>query len=115
MSTSDQGPDFRAQLLAEQSVLEGQLRELGFGNESATGLEYDANFADTSQVTAERGETDVLVAELRSTLHEIERALHKLDDGTYGICERCGKLIASDRLEAMPATALCISCASLQR
>jgi RNA polymerase-binding transcription factor DksA len=115
MSITDPAPDFRALLLAEQSVLEGQLHDLGFGSESETGLEYDANFADTSQVTAERGETDVLVQELRSTLHEIDRALQKLDGGTYGICERCGKLIAADRLEAMPATALCIACASLQR
>jgi len=66
-------------------------------------------------VTAERGETDVLVTELRSSLQEIERALEKLDEGTYGICERCGKAISPDRLEAMPATALCIACASLQR
>lgn len=96
-------------------MLVEQLHELGFGNESETGLKYDANFADTSQVTAERGETDVLVTELRSTLSEIDKALHKLDVGAYGVCERCGKLIAPDRLEAMPATALCISCASLQR
>ncbi|HEY5274486.1 MAG TPA: TraR/DksA C4-type zinc finger protein [Acidimicrobiales bacterium] len=115
MSITDPSPDFRAQLLAEQGVLVGQLQELGFGNESETGPDYDANFADTSQVTAERGETDVLVGELRSSLQEIERALQKIEDGSYGICERCGKLIAADRLEAMPATALCISCASLQR
>jgi DnaK suppressor protein len=115
VSIKDPGTDFRAQLLAEQAVLVGQLHELGFGNESETGLDYDANFADTSQVTAERGETDVLVTELRSSLQEIERALQKLDEGTYGICERCGKLISPDRLEAMPATKFCIACASLQR
>ncbi len=115
MSNTEPAPDFRAQLLTEQAVLAEQLHELGFGNESGTGLDYDANFADTSQVTAERGETDVLVGELRSSLTEIERALQKLDQGTYGICERCGKLIAPDRLAAMPAPALCISCASLQR
>jgi len=115
VSITDPTPDFRALLLEEKSLLDEQLRELGFGSESETGLDYDANFADTSQVTAERGETDVLVAELRSTLSDIEKALQKLDDGSYGVCERCGKLIAEDRLEAMPATALCISCASLQR
>jgi DnaK suppressor protein len=115
VSNTEPGIDFRAQLLAEQSVLAEQLHELGFGNETETGLDYDANFADTSQVTAERGETDVLVTELRSTLQEIERALQKIDEGTYGICERCGKTIGPDRLEAMPATGLCIACASLQR
>jgi DnaK suppressor protein len=115
VSINDSGIDFRARLLAERAVLVGQLHELGFGNESETGLHYDANFADTSQVTAERGETDVLVTELRSSLEEIERALEKLDEGTYGICERCGKPISPDRLEAMPATAFCIACASLQR
>lgn len=102
----------RLELESQRTSLRQELQELGYGTE---GLSYDANFADSSQVTAERGETDVLVTELRSSLQEIERALEKLDEGTYGICERCGKLIAPDRLEAMPATALCISCASLQR
>jgi DnaK suppressor protein len=115
VSNTEPRPDFRARLLAEQAVLAEQLHELGFGNENETGLDYDANFADTSQVTAERGETDVLVTELRSSLQEIERALEKLDEGTYGVCERCGKPISPDRLDAMPATSYCIACASLQR
>jgi RNA polymerase-binding transcription factor DksA len=107
--------DYRSLLLAEYASLEHQLAELGFANEGDTGLKYDSNFADSSQVTAERGETDALVNELRASLKEVERALERLDEGRYGVCQRCGKPIGEARLEAMPATTLCISCASAQR
>jgi DnaK suppressor protein len=104
--------DYRSMLEAERDSLARQLEELGFGG---TGLNYDSNFADSSQVTAERGETEALANELRLALAEVEAALHKLDDGTYGVCERCGAAIAPARLEAKPGVRLCITCASLQR
>ena len=102
--------DTRAQLESERDVLRRQLAELGFGD--AGGLEYDPNFADSSQVTAERGEAEALANKLRETLTEVEAALAKLDEGTYGICEGCGQQIDSARLEAMPAARFCINCAS---
>ena len=115
MSSDVPTTDFSALLNESRNALLAQLAELGFGAEGETGLSYDANFADSSQVTAERGEMDVLVSELRSALHEIERALARLEEGTYGVCERCGQPISVARLEAMPATTTCIACASLQR
>ena len=115
MSSDVPTDDFSALLNEARDVLVAQLGELGFGAEGETGLSYDANFADSSQVTAERGEADVLVAELRSALHDIERALERVATGSYGVCERCGKPISIARLEAMPATTTCIACASLQR
>ncbi len=87
-----------------------KLAELGFGDDG--GLSYDPNFADSSQVTAERGEAERLALQLRETLQEVERALAKLDAGDYGICEACGQPISPARLEAKPATPLCINCAS---
>jgi len=101
----------RAQLEQERDDLRGQLAELGFGDEGGR-LNYDPNFADSSQVTAERGEAEALAASLRDALDEVERALHKMGTGTYGICETCGKPIAEARLEAMPAARQCIDCAS---
>lgn len=86
---------------------------MGYG--TPEGLSYDANFADTSQVTAERGETETLVHRLMESLKRVERALVKLDDGSYGQCERCGETIASARLEAMPEAELCIQCAAARR
>ncbi|MBA2752062.1 MAG: TraR/DksA C4-type zinc finger protein [Actinobacteria bacterium] len=108
---SDAPVDTRALLQQERAALTHQLDELGFGGEGS-GLDYDANFADTSQVTAERGEAEVLATSLREALDEVEHALVKLDDGSYGVCEECGRPINGARLEAMPAARHCIDCAS---
>ena len=102
--------DFAELLEHERTDLRGQLAELGFGD--AGGLTYDSNFADSSQVTAERGEAEVLAGQLREQLAEVEAAIHRLDDGSYGRCARCGEDINPARLEAMPAARLCITCAS---
>ncbi len=107
--------DYRALLESERDSLATQLAELGFDISGGPRLSYDSNFADSSQVTAERGEVEVLVGELRSALGEVERALRKLQDGTYGTCERCGEPINPARLEAMPAVKFCINCASKSR
>jgi RNA polymerase-binding transcription factor DksA len=75
---------------------------------SHASMDFDENFADSGQVAAEQGENKVLASSLRDQLHEVERALAKMDDGTYGLCERCGAQISEARLEAMPATPFCI-------
>ena len=48
------------------------------------------------------------------TLADVERALEKLEDGTYGICDSCGEPIGEERLEAIPWATLCISCARVR-
>lgn len=99
----------RATLEAERDSLRSQLAELGYG---AKGLDYDPNFADSSQVTAERGENEALVTKLAETLREVEHALAKFGTDTYGVCESCGQPIAPARLEAKPEARLCIDCAA---
>jgi len=101
---------FEIMLAHEQADLRGQLSELGFGADG--GLNYDANFADSSQVNAERGEAEALAGELRDTLVEVENAIERLHAGTYGRCVRCGSTIPTARLEAMPTAQLCMTCAS---
>ena len=51
-----------------------------------------------------------VVRALRSNLGDVDRALAKMDAGTYGTCERCGKPIGPERLEALPWAVLCIDC-----
>jgi DnaK suppressor protein len=100
----------RAQLQAEHDRLTGQLHDLGLDRDS-----FDEGFADSGQVTAERGEVEALAGTLRETLQDINAALGKIEQGTYGLCESCGRPIAEARLEAMPAARLCIACASKRR
>jgi RNA polymerase-binding transcription factor DksA len=88
--------DRRAQLTAERERVDRELLALGVDRNS-----YDDGFADSGQVTAERGEVDA--------------ALGKLEAGTYGHCETCGDDIADARLEAMPAARSCMACASKRR
>ena len=102
--------DLRAALDEERAQLRHQLADLGFGDDG--GLAYDQNFADSSQVTAERGEVEALANSLKETLAEVEHALAKFEEGTYGRCENCGQPIAPARLEAKPGARLCINCAS---
>jgi DnaK suppressor protein len=102
----------RESLEAERQSLRARLGELGIGSEA---LSYDSNFADSSQVTAERGEAEALAANLMEALAQVERALAKFDDATYGKCEACGGEIAYARLEAKPEARYCISCAASRR
>jgi RNA polymerase-binding protein DksA len=68
----------------------------------------DAGFADRSHSTEERSRLISVVRALRSNLRDVEHALGKIEAGTYGTCERCGRPIAVERLEALPWAVLCI-------
>jgi DnaK suppressor protein len=103
----------RDQLQEERSRLREQLSRLGHGDDAT--LDFDENFADSGQVTAERGEVEALSGQLSETLTDTEDALAKFDEGTYGECESCHQRIPEARLEAMPAARLCIDCASQRR
>jgi DnaK suppressor protein len=60
--------------------------------------------------------TDIGVGRsLEAGLARTERALAKLDEGTYGTCDACGEPIPPKRLQAMPDSALCVNCAAAER
>jgi RNA polymerase-binding transcription factor DksA len=115
----------RRALAAEHQHLMTQLSAIGRAPKDAVsgspadreggGLDFDEGFADSGQVTAERGEVEALATSLLDALREVDDALEKLEGGEYGTCESCGRPIAESRLEAMPSARLCISCASATR
>src|SRR5215472_64321 len=111
MSTDATIQGLRTTLEEERESLRAQLAELGYGAQ----LDYDPNFADSSQVTAERGETEALVQKLVSGLHDVEHALEKFGTERFGVCETCGNPIADARLEARPEARHCIDCAAKTR
>ena len=100
-------PDqLRDDLEAERADLLRRLSELETDGSEAP--DFDENFADSAQVAAEQGENMALAANLRDQLGEVEGAMARIDEGSYGKCVVCGNKISAARLEAMPATPYCI-------
>jgi DnaK suppressor protein len=96
---------------AQRDALESERARLLSQIEALSGSpagEFDPNFADHAQVAAEQGENQALADALREGLTQVEDALERIDKGTYGACEVCGKAISEARLEALPSTRHCI-------
>jgi len=75
---------------------------------------YSSHIADDASNTFEREKDITLERTLSGLLADVEDALAKLDEGTFGKCEECGRPIGLARLQALPYARLCISCKSLQ-
>jgi len=71
----------------------------------------DNHLAETATATLDRELDYSLEGNSEHVLTDIDGALRRIDDGTYGICASCGKQIAEERLEARPWASLCIDCA----
>jgi DnaK suppressor protein len=70
----------------------------------------DPDIEDAASELEEQEHARALVRELEGQLSSLDLALKKVEQGTYGICERCGQPIDPARLEAVPETTLCLSC-----
>ena len=104
----------RAALLDQQRSLHREIDELGADPDAdEVAFDADTGFADRSHSTEERERVMTMARSLRTNLREVERALVKVDDGAYGRCERCGKPIGDERLDAIPWALLCIDCKKL--
>lgn len=80
--------------------------------EAATDVATDDEHDPEGHTIAwERQQVSALLDEATAVLGELTTATERLDAGTYGVCSSCGVTIASARLEALPATAWCVSCA----
>lgn len=89
---------FRAE--ADQLALDRDPGDVQFDEESGQG----------DSMNVERERDLALSAQALAAVEEIDRALEKLDLGTYGVCEKCGENIPKERLKALPYAALCVKC-----
>jgi RNA polymerase-binding protein DksA len=106
---------FRTALLEERERVESALK---YFNQETDGAERDEAANELSSADNHLGDraSETFDRELDYTLEEnaeaviadIDRALKRIDDGSYGTCERCGKPIPEERLEARPWANLCI-------
>ena len=74
-------------------------------------IDVERGFADSAHSTAERARLIAVMKALRANLRWVNRALKKIELGTYGTCERCGNAIPIERLDALPWAILCVDCA----
>jgi len=112
--------DLRARLLEEQGELQAQLTGIEEDTFAASQSEMmgdvglDDEVADAGTATFEREKDLSIEQNVRDLLQKIDRALERLDAGTYGVCERCGKPIEKARIKALPYADLCIKDAQAQ-
>lgn len=71
---------------------------------------YSLHLADMAIDAAEKEKNIAILSILSNTLSEIDEALYRIEQGSYGICEECGKEIPEVRLDAMPYARFCIEC-----
>lgn len=107
---------FRRLLEEERGRVAGAIENLhrdsarSIEDETGEETQFDNHIADTATVTYEREMDYTLEENNEAVLAAIDRALARIEEGTYGTCQRCGKPIAEARLEAIPWTELCIDC-----
>jgi DnaK suppressor protein len=116
MLTENQRIAFRANLeseLAEVRGLGAQFRaEISASLESRRSTSTESEDSEGSALAFEGAQTTAMMEQVSRHADEIVTALTRIDKGTYGTCMECGSRIATGRLEARPASALCIECAS---
>jgi DnaK suppressor protein len=107
MDRTDTTADPRAVLLGERSRLLGELDDITI--RAPEPMTYGSQAAAASQVFEQQRDL-ALQEHTRTAVDAIDAALARLDAGTYGLCTSCGRAITPERLEALPAAALCIDC-----
>jgi DnaK suppressor protein len=105
----------RQALLDERSSLVAQAEDLNAEADISQWRDggFDDDPADTGSANVERERAQSLATHARKVLVEIDDALARMDDGTYGICQRCETLIDVDRLDAIPYATMCMACKRL--
>jgi DnaK suppressor protein len=103
--------DERQTYISSAEALKAQADSLALEHEPGD-VQFDEEGGEGGTANVDR-EIDLhLSAQARATVVEIDRALAKIADGTYGFCESCGNPIPDARLQALPYAALCVSCKS---
>lgn len=102
----DDAGRLRAEILAAEEAISGLMRDSGDGSGD--------DQADTGSKNITREHELALTGNAREMLLQTERALERLQAGTYGLCETCGDAIGKARMQAFPRATLCVECKQRQ-
>jgi RNA polymerase-binding protein DksA len=110
----------RSRLEAEREEALDRLASLTNDFEAVVAASLDSNADDEhdpegATIAFERSQIGSLARQVQRHIAEIDAALTRLETGTYGACEDCGRAIGVGRLEARPAARTCIRCAAATR
>ena len=118
MVSQDSQQEIRARLASERERLRSEMDGLRAGVSSETFQDDEGTDtvsthpADDASEMFEREKNLSVLGTLQSSMDDIDNALAKLDAGTYGQCDNCGRPIGDKRLEAIPFAVYCIDCQS---
>jgi len=107
----------RSRLEMEQKRLAEELEQMKISVRPANERREGSPFGKREEEATETLELEKRLAleqGMKEQLAKIEHALHKFEEGTYGLCDGCGQAIDPERLEALPYAALCLSCKAKQ-
>ena len=115
MSAAIDVEHFRKRLLDDRSRAQGALDYLheenpGSMEDETQEIPSDNHPGDVATITLDREIDYTLEENEERLLAEIDSALQRIDEGTFGVCQTCGKPIGAERLEAVPYTTQCIDC-----
>ncbi|MFC7448280.1 TraR/DksA family transcriptional regulator [Rhodococcus daqingensis] len=105
----------RDRIAAEQAATERRIESLNARlNDILDGSELTSNDdehdPEGSTIAFERAQVASLLGDARQELDDLEAARRRVDDGSYGICVKCGRPIGTERLDVLPAVLRCIDC-----
>jgi DnaK suppressor protein len=109
--------ELRKKLKSEYQRLEEELDQIQTNASSSDERREGSPFGKREEEATETLELEKRLAlenRVRQELTGIEHALRKFEEGTYGKCDNCGKLIDPARMEALPQASLCLDCKTLQ-
>lgn len=104
----------RSELVDRRAGIEERLAAMKEAPERGSTIGFGKRIGDGTSEAVSRITEVALADDLEVTATEIDRAVEKIDDGTYGTCDSCGCPIAVGRLKVAPASSLCIDCARRQ-
>jgi len=105
--------ELRSRLEDERKRLKEELEQLLANSRPTDERREGSPFGKREEEATETSELEKRLAleqRTRDVLSKVDRALHKFDEGTYGLCDKCGEAIAPERLEALPQASLCLEC-----
>lgn len=105
--------DVQTQLVRRRQELTSELDRLTEPPTEGAAVSFGKRVGDGTTEAVERLATTATARSIALSIKDIDRALEKIDEDTYGFCDSCGEEIPSARLEARPATSLCVSCAAV--